>query len=330
MARMDLDHVPRLVGDDAKSRFNQAFSVLSSTRWPLYLIGPSGSGKTVMAMVLAKAYALKYKVPAYYAQLSPDQTKTSLILGLRLVDGTLKPVRGMVAEAMEAGGVVIVDEATHTTQEMLLMFNSILDRTSVTSIGDEVIYAKDSFRMIFCSNNAIYAGNVRLPQSFAQRLVVFKYDYPSAEDEFCIAKQIVGSEYRGVMGVSDNVIRYIVSYMREVRTDYFPLSARNMAVAVIRLALLEREPVAGVDRYFEGANIESNRKQIAERIHGREIENAEELTGREVNEFLQFVSSVGVENFREAVLSSCMYYLDVDGSELDGDVIRNQVYNGVI
>ena len=50
---------------------------------------PSGSGKSIIAMNLARQYALAKNVPAYYVQLSPEQTKTSLILGLRLENGSL-------------------------------------------------------------------------------------------------------------------------------------------------------------------------------------------------------------------------------------------------
>jgi MoxR-like ATPase len=328
--KLNLKSIPKMVGQDAKNRFNECYTMLTHTSWPLYLVGPSGSGKTLMAMNLAKKYAIDNGVPAYYAQLSPDQTKTSLILGLRLVNGTLKPVKGMVAEAMERGGIVVVDEATHTTQEMLLMFNSILDRTSVTSIGDEIVYAKDTFRVVFCSNSSTYAGNVRLPQSFAQRVVTFNFDYPSREDEIKIAQKVAKEEYSGEYDVPDSVASYLTSFVREIRSDAFPLSARNIAVALIRLAVMPKKEIADLYYFSSGSNVESIRRNLAKRIMNQDVNNAAMLTTPEIRSFMEFVGKIGVQKFKEAVLSSCMYYLDVDGTELNKDVLRNKIATTVI
>lgn len=189
-SHLDPSQVPELVGEDAAKRLSRCLSILNNTIWPLYLTGPSGSGKTLTAMNIAKQYSQAHCVPAYYVQLSPEMTKTSLILGLRLISGSLQVVDGVVAHCMQTRDIIVVDEAAHTTHELLLMFNSILDRTSVTSVGDRIIYAADTFRIIFCSNDSSYAGNVRLPQSFAQRMVSFHFDYPSFESEFLITRQI--------------------------------------------------------------------------------------------------------------------------------------------
>lgn len=330
-ARLNVGSVPKLVGQEARVRFFECMTVLENTSWPLYLVGPSGSGKSIMAMNLAKAYSKEHEVPAYYVQLSPEQTKTSLILGLRLVDGSLKGVKGVIAEAMEEGGVVVVDEATHTTQELLLMFNSILDRTSVTSIGEQIIYATDTFRVIFTANDSAYAGNVRLPQSFAQRLAVFNFDYPSAKDEARIARKIAQSECKMPMTVPDGTFNYLVAFMREVRTERFPLSARNVALAAVRLNLCKRDESRGIAAYFTGGpNVESVRRSVAQRVLLKEAQDATEITGAAVVDFIQFVSEVGVEKFREIVLSSCMYHLDVDGNEIGGEALKAKLAGAVI
>lgn len=215
--QLDLQQIPKIVGEDGTQLLARCYAVLEHTRWPLYIVGPSGSGKSIIAMNLARQYALAKNVPAYYVQLSPEQTKTSLILGLRLENGSLAVKNGVVADCMERGGIIIVDEATHSVQEILLMFNSILDRTSVTAIGDKMIYAHEDFRIVFCSNDSRYSGNVKLPQSFAQRLVSFYFDYPTAEDEFLIVEQIVAEECRANDVVPVSLKRYIIELMREVR-----------------------------------------------------------------------------------------------------------------
>ena len=116
--QLDLQQIPKIVGEDGTQLLARCYAVLEHTRWPLYIVGPSGSGKSIIAMNLARQYALAKNVPAYYVQLSPEQTKTSLILGLRLENGSLAVKNGVVADCMERGGIIIVDEATHSVQEI--------------------------------------------------------------------------------------------------------------------------------------------------------------------------------------------------------------------
>lgn len=289
--QLDLGQVPTVVGKDGMELLERCYGVLEHTRWPIYIVGPSGSGKSIIAMNLAKRYALAKNVPAYYVQLSPEQTKTSLILGLRLENGSLTVKNGVVADCMERGGVIIVDEATHSVQEILLMFNSILDRTSVTAIGDKMIYAHENFRIVFCANDSRYAGNVKLPQSFAQRLVSFYFDYPAATDELLIVDQIVAEECKAPVLVPVSVKRYIIELMREMRSNTYPLSVRNAAIAVVlcNLQLLARgqEQVA-VDAYFaNGQNAESAKRYMARRILGVEAESVLDLTDERIEEFEQ-------------------------------------------
>lgn len=87
--QLDLKKIPAVVGKAGRELLQRCYGVLEHTRWPLYIVGPSGSGKSIIAMNLARQYARQRQVPAYYVQLSPEQTKTSLILGLRLENGSL-------------------------------------------------------------------------------------------------------------------------------------------------------------------------------------------------------------------------------------------------
>lgn len=332
-ATLDPSKVPELVGEDVARRLASCLNIINNTVWPLYLSGPSGAGKTLMAMNIAKQYSQIHSVPAYYVQLSPEMTKTSLILGLRLIDGSLKVVDGVVAHSMQTGGIIVVDEAAHTTHELLLMFNSILDRTSVTSVGDRIIYAADTFRIIFCSNDSSYAGNIRLPQSFAQRLVSFHFDYPSFESEFLITRQIATDECKLPLTVPDSVTRYIVATIRMIRSNQYPLSARNAAIILVLLNLAHNNHSQELSSYFTNKDTaEAKRKSAASRIFQRDIEilTMEDLLDESVNEFQRFVSSVGVNEFRQTFLSGAMYYLDVDGLELNQDTVRNTIANLVI
>ena len=300
-----------------------------------FVLGPSGSGKSIIAMNLARQYALAKNVPAYYVQLSPEQTKTSLILGLRLENGSLAVKNGVVADCMERGGIIIVDEATHSVQEILLMFNSILDRTSVTAIGDKMIYAHEDFRIVFCSNDSRYSGNVKLPQSFAQRLVSFYFDYPTAEDEFLIVEQIVAEECRANDVVPVSLKRYIIELMREVRSNTYPLSVRNAAIAVVlcNLELLRRPEwrQTMIDSYFyDNRNVESIKRYLAKRVLGCEAASVTDLTDRRIMELEQALSAIGILTFKEIILQSFMYYLDVDLGFYDLQMVKEKLESSII
>lgn len=325
-----LDHnaIPKLVGTTAKERLLEAYAILANSRIPLYFTGPSGSGKTIVALNLAKAYSKAKKVPAYYVQLSPDMSKTSLILGLRLVNGSLQAVDGVIAEAMRNGGVVIVDEATHTTQELLLMMNSVLDRTSVTSIGDEIIFAKDSFRCIFCSNFG-YAGNIKLPPSFAQRLFAYDFDYPTEKDEILIAEEIAKGEINGLYNVPNTAVKYLVALMRENRGTDMPLSVRNVSSALVALSLTKRNTQADVAEEMSEMS-ESTARKLADRLSVKSITNVQDLISSDIGDFMTYIAEIGPEKFRNIVRSSFAYHLDIDGvavatkawkAELDSSII---------
>jgi MoxR-like ATPase len=332
-SQLDPDKIPELVGSASRERMSQCLRLLRETAWPLYFTGPSGSGKTLMAMNLAKQYSLEVKVPPYYVQLSPEMTKTSLILGLRLIDGSLTVVDGVVAECMRTGGILVVDEAAHTTHELLLMFNSILDRTSVTSVGDRIIYSADTFRIIFCGNDSSYAGNVRLPQSFAQRMVAFFFDYPDFESELAIACRIAEDECSRPFTVPPAVARYVLATIRLIRSGQYPLSARNAAIILVLLNLAQKGETGEIKPYFtDPLSAEAKRRAAAGRIlqiPDGEL-SMEALEDERITEFQRFVSGIGVETFRQIFLSGSMYYLDVDGLELDQETVRGEIETRII
>jgi len=317
-SELKIDKIEKLSGLEMKKTFIKIFNVLNTVDRPLFFTGLPGTGKTILAKALAKLYCKKNNCKAYYLQLSPDMTKTSVILGLRLENGNLVPIKGVVAEAMEHGDIVIVDEATHTTQQMLLMFNSILDRDSSTSIGDKIVYKDPKMRVIFCSNDSTCAGNIPLPQSFAQRALFFNFKYPNFEDEKTITKSMLKNDLNDYT-MPESVISYIANIIRNSRSKYFPLSVRNITNALILLELETKEKLSDdvTEQRMEmvlGNKGEAKVKNIYKMIHDKSEDNIEVISSDDAtNELLGYVVATGHENFIENILSACMYYADVDG-----------------
>jgi len=55
-----------------------------------------------------------------------------------------------------------------------------------------------------------------------------------------------------------------------------------------------------------------------------------DLLDKSVSEFQEFVSKVSIDEFLQTFLSGAMYYLDVDGLELNQDTVRNTIANLII
>jgi len=332
-ALLDVNKVPRVVGEGPRERMKKLYLYLTETNIPLYLIGDSGTGKTLTMQNLLKAYAKQYNVPAYYFQLSPEDTKTSVFIGLRLMDGSLVPFDGVMAKAARENAIVGIDEITHSTMQMLLMLNSIdASGNSVISIGDKSIDAS-GLKVIYGSNRVNHSGNIRVPPSFANRVIGVPFDYPSFNDEVVIAKATAATQYSGKsqLDIPDSVVRYLVSYMSTNRSSDWPLSTRNIAHAMIMMHLEPKKPDGTIDDYFtRGTNLESLRKTITERILQKQIVDISVMQKPEIQEFVRYVSRIGVPTFREIVKISTGFYIDIDGTELGAQSTRQKIMNGII
>jgi DNA-binding NtrC family response regulator len=350
LARLDLNKVPKIVGDEARMKVKRLDHALNHSNIPLYFVGDSGTGKTAMMKKVLAMYSVRNNVPAYYVQLSPEDTKTSILLGHRLIKGSLEVVEGVLAQAAREGACVGVDEITHSTKQMLLMFNAVDGGESVITIGDRQIDA-GNMRIIYGSNRSSHIGNIKIPQSFANRLVAVPFDYPSAGDELEIASAVAEKNCKYPITVPESVIKYIVAYIREMRSSMtagsqWPLSVRNAANAVI-LCQLEHEfklqlesekkrrkntsgELVIASEFTRGQNVESTRKRIAHRIIGRSVDDATTMQRPEIVDFLQFVSFIGVSEFRECVKQAIGFYIDMDGVDYLAEAKRQELANSIV
>src|SRR5260221_937537 len=187
---LNLNKVPKIVGTEQKAKLALLYMMLEENDVPLYLTGDSGSGKTALGQRLAKEWSQRNSVPAYYVKVSQDDTKTSLMLGFQLVDGSTKLVDGLLAKAARQKAFVFIDELTHSTTDLILSLNAFDGAESVITVGEESIDAT-GMKIIYGSNLSSHAGNIRLPQSFANRVLPIPFDYPNAADEYEISMEVI-------------------------------------------------------------------------------------------------------------------------------------------
>lgn len=375
-----------ILGPEARTSFREIRYLMERSSFGIDLVGPPGSGKTHLGTWAVIDYTMertlknlfeaglvstpdrkaltekdkavfanppaKHVSPAFFVGLDRESTKSGLIIGYRLENGSLQPTKSAVAEAMDRGGAVALDELTHAQRGIPTMFNTILDRDARASIGDLLVEGDPRARFIFMHNTVASAGNYPLPPSFASRLIVWRIGLPGIESEAKIAKKLFMDELHiapvagedVTLPVPDSVIRYCTAYMREIREKHpaLPLSARNVAALFTLLAVLmevqensDAQAMAKgasvnrpeIDSHFTSGNNNALRRLISKRIFWKEDAKVTDADNTSVEsiEFLKFVTKIGVERFREACMQCYMYHLDVDGVVYTSSQAKEQI-----
>ena len=197
---------------------------------PVLLYGPAGSGKTIMADIIAANYAKKKDIPTIYLQLYPEMTKGTLIGGETLKNGSIIVEPQVVTKRGTEGAIFVIDECTHTTEPVLLAFNSLIEEPNMTVIGHEIFKMHPDTRFIFCGNYPDHTGNIPLPTSFANRLYIEDIPHPSVEDYIKIALHYTKVDHA--------LAEFVAKMIERVRDDSLPISPRNMLAcsrALIRI-----------------------------------------------------------------------------------------------
>lgn len=190
-------------------------------RQPVLFYGPTGNGKTIAAWEVARVLEKELSVPIIYIQLYPEMTKNTLLGGETIKGGSIVIEKQAVLTWGEKGAIFIVDECTHTTEPVLLAFNSLIEEPYSTVIGDEIKELSEKTRFIFCGNLPDHAGNIHLPVSFANRLYIVSTGLPSVKT-MCLIGRAANEEAPEV------ILRFVAEIIEKTHEASFPISPRNM------------------------------------------------------------------------------------------------------
>lgn len=185
--------------------------------------GPTGNGKTLAAWEVAKGLKNNLNIPIVYLQLYPEMTKNNLIGGETIRGGSIVVEEQAILKlGCGKGAVFIVDECTHTTEPVLLSFNSLIEEPYSTVVGDKIYELSKETRFIFCGNTPDHAGNIHLPISFANRVYVIKTCMPDKETLCKIGLEASPK-------VPKKLLEFVVDIVEKTHEPSFPVSPRNVA-----------------------------------------------------------------------------------------------------
>lgn len=211
----------KLIGMEIET--NEATKALLR-RESVLLYGPTGNGKTLVAWKIAKMLSKKLQIPVVYLQLYPEMTKNSLIGGETIKNGSVIVEEQLILKlGCNKGAIFIIDECTHTTEPVLLAFNSLIEEPYSTVVGDKIYNLNENTRFIFCGNLPDHAGNIHLPISFANRVYTIRTNMPDKEILYKIGKEANSK-------MPDRILKFIIEIVEKTHEPSFPISPRNVAM----------------------------------------------------------------------------------------------------
>lgn len=197
---------------------------------PVLFYGPTGNGKTLAAWEVAKRLEKKLSIPIIYLQLYPEMTKNSLIGGETIKDGSVVVEEQAILKlGCGKGAVFIVDECTHTTEPVLLSFNSLIEEPYSTVVGDKIYKLSDNTRFLFCGNLPDHAGNIHLPISFANRVYTIRTVMPDRKALIAIGMEASPRTPKGL-------VDFVAEIVEKTHEPSFPVSPRSVAIAARAIA----------------------------------------------------------------------------------------------
>jgi MoxR-like ATPase len=207
--------IPFGVYDDCKK-------LLDSTMFfPCLLSGPSGCGKTESIEHICAVAERDY----YRTNITYQTDEDDLIGGIRLEKGSTTFNKGPVILAMEAGGVLLLDELDLASPMLIMCLQSILEgKGYLIKKTGEWVQPAPTFQVFATANTkgigddtGSFVGTQILNEAFLERFpITFECDYPEME----IEKKILTTVLKSYSVKNDTLITAVLNFAKKVRETY--------------------------------------------------------------------------------------------------------------
>jgi MoxR-like ATPase len=193
----------------------------SNIYFPCLLSGPSGCGKTETIEHICAVKQRDY----FRVNITFQTDEDDLIGGIRLEDGSTTYSKGPVIDAMETGGVLLLDELDLASPMLIMCLQSILEgKGYLIKKTKEWVRPKDGFQVFATANTkgigddtGSFVGTQILNEAFLERFpITFECDYPEEK----IEKKILTTVLKSYNVKNDTLIKAAVSFANKVRASY--------------------------------------------------------------------------------------------------------------
>lgn len=198
----------------------------------LLLEGPVGVGKTVLATAIARHLGRRvFRVDGderYTEQKLTGWFDPPLVLKVGYVPDAFMP--GPLLEAMEAGGVLFINELNRMPESVQNVLLPSLDEGLLTIPRLGLRNGKDGFAVIATQNPREFVATGHLSEALKDRFELVRLEYQTAEQEI----QIVA---RHAPGADPALVRDAVELVRETRRHpYFKRGGSiRAAMAIVEI-----------------------------------------------------------------------------------------------
>jgi len=189
--------------------------------YPQFITGLSGNGKTFgVEQACAKA-----KRECVRVNLTIETDEDDLLGGFRLVKGETVFQKGPVAEAMERGAVLLLDEIDLASNKIMCLQPVLEGKPLFLKKIGEVVHPAPGFTVIATANTkgkgddaGRFIGTNVLNEAFLERFpITFEQPYPS----MAVEKKIVAKELK-LLGVEDQEFAdRLVAWADTIRKTFF-------------------------------------------------------------------------------------------------------------
>lgn len=144
------------------------------------LVGPSGAGKTTMPLVIAE----KLGVPCIKIDCGTVRDPEEWFGRRDAADGKTHFTPSVFTEALEKGGVIILDELNRVQPYILSTLFGALDDTRQITVHNKTIKVSKDCTIVATINEGLkYSGTFRLDEALRQRFDLFvNVGYPENEE----------------------------------------------------------------------------------------------------------------------------------------------------